>query len=61
MENGKIVSEQPTLTEIANYCQQRLRLLPDEHKRFHNPHIYKVGISENLRDERNQLRNRYKK
>ena len=61
MENGKIVPNQPSLKEIAAYCQERLRLVPEEHKRFHNPHIYKVGISEKLRNERNRLRNLYKK
>jgi nicotinate phosphoribosyltransferase len=61
MENGKIIRTQPSLNEIAAYCQRRLSLLPEEHKRFDNPHIYKVGISEKLRDERNQLKNQYKK
>jgi nicotinate phosphoribosyltransferase len=61
MENGKVCRPQPTLSEIAKYCQDRLALLPEEHKRFDNPHIYKVGISERLRDERNKLRNEYKK
>ena len=61
MENGKLIHEPKTLHEIASYCQAQCKLLPDEYKRFHNPHIYKVGISEKLRDERNQLRNYYKK
>ncbi|MBA4053671.1 MAG: nicotinate phosphoribosyltransferase [Marivirga sp.] len=61
MENGKVLSAPPPLTEIAAYCQSRLSSLPEEHKRFYNPHIYKVGISERLRDERNQLKNQYKK
>lgn len=61
MENGKIVGTAPPLTEIAAYCQSRLGSLPEEHKRFYNPHIYKVGISERLREERNRLKNQYKK
>jgi nicotinate phosphoribosyltransferase len=61
MEKGKITAPQPSLNDIAAYCQQRLSFLPEEHKRFDNPHIYKVGISGKLRDERNQLKNQYKK
>lgn len=61
MENGKITGTPRPLTEIAAYCQSRLGSLPEEYKRFYNPHIYKVGISEKLRDERNRLKNKYKK
>jgi len=61
MENGKILDKHPSLKEIAAYCQKRLKMVPEEHKRFNNPHIYKVGISEKLRDERNQLKNQYKR
>lgn len=61
MENGKIVGTPPPLTEIAAFCQSRLTSLPEEHKRFYNPHIYKVGISERLREERARLKNQYKR
>ncbi|HEX6226520.1 MAG TPA: nicotinate phosphoribosyltransferase [Chryseolinea sp.] len=61
MENGKTIGKQPSLKEIASYSQGRLALLPEEHKRFDNPHIYKVGISGKLRDARNQLKNQFKK
>jgi len=61
MENGSISVAQPNIKEIANYCRARLALLPEEHKRFDNPHIYKVGISEKLREERNQMKNQFKK
>ena len=60
MRNGKLVGNPPPLKEIASYCQQRLKMVPEEHKRFYNPHIYKVGISERLREERNLLRAQYK-
>lgn len=61
MENGQPVMPYPSLQSIALYCQERLSLLPDEHKRFYYPHVYKVGISETLLKERNELRNQYKK
>jgi nicotinate phosphoribosyltransferase len=60
MQKGKAVNTQPSLKEIADYSQHRLTLLADEHKRFNNPHIYKVGISEDLRKERDQLKKTYK-
>jgi nicotinate phosphoribosyltransferase len=61
MENGELLQSQPTLNDIAAYCQERLSKVPEEHKRFDNPHVYKVGISEKLREERNQLKNQYKR
>ncbi|GAA0190752.1 nicotinate phosphoribosyltransferase [Fulvivirga kasyanovii] len=61
MENGQTVTPYPSLQSIASYCQERLSLLPDEHKRFYYPHVYKVGISETLLKERNELKNQYKK
>jgi nicotinate phosphoribosyltransferase len=61
MEKGKIIHESPPLKQIASYCQERLKMLPQEHKRFEYPHIYKVGISEQLLNERNALRSHYKK
>ena len=61
MSGGKMLKDHPPLKQIASYCQQRLKMVPQEHKRFYNPHIYKVGISDKLREERNQLRNQYKR
>jgi nicotinate phosphoribosyltransferase len=61
MENGKTLIEKESLTDIAKFSSGRLQMLPDEHKRFNNPHIYKVGISDQLRDQRTQLRNQYRK
>ena len=51
----------PSLKDITAYAKERLMLLPPEYKRFENPHIYKVGISENLLQLRNELRAHYKK
>ncbi|ELR68497.1 Nicotinate phosphoribosyltransferase [Fulvivirga imtechensis AK7] len=60
MDQGKIVFT-PSLKEIAAYCQERLNMLPDEHKRFYYPHIYKVGLSEKLRHKRDEMKKYYKK
>jgi nicotinate phosphoribosyltransferase len=61
MENGEKTIDYQQPSEIARYVQQRLLELPEEHKRFNNPHIYKVGISEKLQHLRNELRKKYKK
>ncbi len=55
MDEGKTSIPKRSAVEISKYVQERLEKLPDEHKRFKNPHIYKVGISENLMELRNEL------
>ncbi|MCG2459530.1 nicotinate phosphoribosyltransferase [Flavobacteriaceae bacterium F89] len=55
MENGKKLIAKQSLTKIAEYSKQRLSELPIEYKRFDNPHLYKIGISEALRNERDKL------
>ncbi|WP_405611208.1 nicotinate phosphoribosyltransferase [Polaribacter sp. Asnod1-A03] len=60
MENGKRTTPHRTVTEITQYSQSRLKQLPDEYKRFQNPHIYKIGLSPQLKKERDLLINKYK-
>ena len=60
MQQGKILREPSSLKEISAYAMNRLAQLPQEHKRFENPHLYKVGLSTRLRDLRNELRNQHK-
>ena len=60
MQNGKRGSAPIPLKDIARYTQKRLHMLPEEHKRFHYPHTYKVGISEQLRYERDELKRQHK-
>lgn len=56
MENGKRIVPAVSAQEIAAYTTKRLALLPSEFKRFENPHIYKVGVSKQLLELRNKLR-----
>lgn len=58
-EDGEITSPLPTPQECHQYLLQRAQQLPGEHKRFIMPHIYKVGISEQLLDLRNELLLKY--
>jgi nicotinate phosphoribosyltransferase len=60
MENGKSLLEDYQSKDVADFVQKRMQQLPDEHKRFNNPHIYKVGISESLHQLRSDLRKKYK-
>ena len=55
MTNGRISAKLPTVAESARYAQERLDHLSPEHKRFENPHVFKVGISTNLMNLRSQL------
>ena len=55
MENGKRRLEKQSLQEISAYCEGRIEKLPGEYKRFTNPHIYKIGISDGLKSERDRL------
>lgn len=60
MDNGKRLFPPKTLTEIKTYSRQRLSEFTEEFQRFENPHIYKIGISDRLLQERETLRNHYK-
>lgn len=60
MVHGKILITSKKLSEIAKYSQERLSLLPEEYKRFSNPHLYKVGISSQLKDARDQVIKKHK-
>jgi nicotinate phosphoribosyltransferase len=61
MENGKRILQKKSIKEISDYSQHQLKQLPDEYKRFINPHIYKVGLSSNLYNLREELIKKYKK
>lgn len=55
MADGEIKIAPRSLPEIAAYCQARFARLPQEYKRFDNPHRYKVGISTTLKREQAAL------
>jgi nicotinate phosphoribosyltransferase len=60
MGNGERLSGSRSLAEIAQYSRERLKNLPEEYKRFNYPHIYKVGLSDRLKNERDLLIEEYK-
>ena len=53
--NGKQVYVSPTLMEIQAYAKEQMNTLWYEYKRFTNPHIYKVDLSQKLYDLKNHL------
>lgn len=55
VSNGKIVSTKQSLADIHKYLVTRAGFLPNEHKRFISPHLYKVGISQKLMETRDTL------
>lgn len=61
-EGGKLVYDLPDIEEVRKYCKQEVESLWDEYKRFDNPHIYKVDLSEKLWTlKRNMLNEAVKK
>ncbi len=59
MRHGKITKDMLGPFKLKELVKNRLEKLPDEHKRFDFPHIYKVGISAQLCDLRDEIVNRY--
>jgi nicotinate phosphoribosyltransferase len=55
VDKGKVVVEEKSVDEISGYRKFRISQLPDEHKRFEYPHLYKVGLSQSLMNLRNTL------
>lgn len=55
VDKGTLSVPVPTPYESASYAKQRLSKLNPEHKRFDYPHVYKVGLSKNLRELKNEL------
>lgn len=55
MAKGKVMTPEISVKESADYCRQRLNRLPNEHKRFTNPHVYKVGLSKGLLELRDKM------
>ncbi len=50
ISGGRMKSTPPTLEEIRGRVIEGMHRLDDSHKRLLNPHIYKVSISNKLRD-----------
>ena len=49
-KDGECVYESPSTEEIRSYCQDQVGRLWEEVRRFENPHIYYVDLSQKLWD-----------
>ncbi|MBC9794588.1 nicotinate phosphoribosyltransferase [Sinomicrobium weinanense] len=56
MKDGKRLTGARGVREIAAAATENLKHLPVEHKRFDFPHVYKVGLSRQIEELRNNLK-----
>lgn len=56
-ENGKLIYQLPSLTEIATYAKKELNTIWEEVKRLNNPQKYYVDLSQKLYDLKNEMLN----
>ena len=54
-QKGQLVYERPSLQEIQKYCAEQVGTLWDEVKRFENPHVFYVDLSQKLWDIKQEL------
>lgn len=59
IENGVITGKQPSLTEIKAHAAADIDSFDSTYKRLLNPHVYKVSITENLREQKLKLIQKY--
>jgi nicotinate phosphoribosyltransferase len=50
MENGRIIAERKPLLDIQKHTLESLSEFDETYKRLLNPHIFKVSVTENLRN-----------
>lgn len=55
VDGGEITIPPSSPKQSAEYARKRLSKLNQEHKRFDNPHVYKVGVSKQLRALKDKL------
>ena len=53
--NGNIVYKFPSIEQIRARRKDQLAHLHESHRRLHNPHEYKVGLTETLWKEKEQM------
>ena len=58
-QHGKCVYTSPPVKEIQEYCFAQVDTLWDEVKRFENPHLYYVDLSQKLWDIKNRILKSY--
>ncbi len=54
-KDGKLVYTCPDIESIRTYCKEQIETLWEEVKRFENPHVYYVDLSQKLWDIKHEL------
>jgi nicotinate phosphoribosyltransferase len=54
-KSGELVYNPPSIEQIRTYCSEQIDLLWEEVKRFENPHVYYVDLSQKLWDIKQEL------
>jgi nicotinate phosphoribosyltransferase len=57
IESGRLVCEFPSLEQIRSHRKEQLAHLHESHKRLHNPHEYKVGLTHALWQQKEHMLN----
>lgn len=57
VKSGKLVYQFPSIEEIRNHRKEDLSRLHESHKRLHNPHEYKVGLTHALWQQKEHMIN----
>jgi nicotinate phosphoribosyltransferase len=57
VKSGTLVYPFPSIEQIRNHRKADLAQLHESHKRLHNPHEYKVGLTHTLWRQKEQMRN----
>ncbi len=60
-QNGKLVYQLPSLTEIRQHCKEEIEGMWEEVRRFNNPHNYYVDLSQKLWDIKQEMIAKYRK
>jgi len=60
IEDGQRTTNPRSVDEIASFSRRQLNRLPKEFKRFENPHIYKIGLTQKLKELRDTLVQQHK-
>lgn len=57
VDAGRVVYDFPSLEQIRNHRKDQLAHLHESHRRLHNPHEYKVGLTHTLWQQKEQMLN----
>ncbi|MCL2721057.1 MAG: nicotinate phosphoribosyltransferase [Treponema sp.] len=61
IDNGKLLEVTPSLNEVKSYAEKDLDSFDSTYKRLLNPHVYKVSITEKLRNLKLELIQKHQK